>query len=305
MASPKQIYGLIGYPVKHSLSASMHNAAFRSRGIDAEYRLFEVEPGDLEDFLLNPDKEVCDIEANYVRGGDIAGFNITIPHKVRAKQILERAFPPKSLSGERDYHCMVISGAINTVKREREYTNTDVHGFLKSLEKDLQFKTEYKTALVVGCGGAGRAVVAGLSWAGANIKKIYIYEKNNKVAHLAQGHFSSFPELSGKWEFISHKHLPEIVKKCDLLVNASPVGMKEGGPTIIDKELLHKGLFVYDLVYNRETELVKDAKFLGLPAYGGRGMLLYQGAASWQFWTEKEPPMDVMRQALESARREL
>lgn len=253
-------YGIIGWPVKHSLSPAMHNAAFKKLGIDAEYRKFEVKPADLEDFLLNRK--------------DVLGFNVTVPHKVRAKEILDRVVDEK----------IACVDAINTVKREGskiKYANTDVAGFLTSLREDLKFDHKDKNVLLIGCGGAGRAIIAGLS---KSAKKIYAYDSNPDAI-----------KSSGILQCISAKEIPEIIKDCQLLVNATPIGMKKGDSSPIDKELLHKNLFVYDVVYNRETELVKAAKG---PAVGGLGMLLYQGVHAFEFWTGKRAPIDVMRKAL-------
>lgn len=301
------LYGLIGYPVKHSLSPAMHKAAFKKRGINAEYRLFAIlpqPPQDLEDFLLKPDKEIKDTNGNTVRAGDIKGFNITIPHKVRAKEILDNT---KLLGNKPIFHdehnAATIAGAINTVKKDQKgiyYTNTDARGFLRSLKEDLQFTSKNNDVLLIGCGGAGRAVVAGLS--GLNepiLKKVYIYEINKKIRLAASKHFSQIAHLKGRWEFISQEQIPEVIKKCRLLINASPVGMKDGDQSVIDIKLLRKDLFVYDVVYNRETQLVKDARSLRAPATGGLGMLLYQGVVAWELWTEQKAPVDVMRQALE------
>lgn len=286
-------YGVIGCPIKHSLSPAMHNVAFKKLGIDAEYKAFEVRPEELEDFLLNK-KEVI-------------GFNITIPHKVRAKEILEKSFPLKT-----NIVSVRLSGAVNTVKRtgnRLEYSNTDVLGFLRSLTADLKFELkigkESKSIFLIGCGGAGRAVIAALTEFTSDFK-IYLYDKSEKAIDSTKEYFSTLSPawketLGRKIEFISEKEIPDKIKNCQLLVNASPVGMKEGDISIIDKKLLHKKLSVYDLVYNRETELVKDAKSLRLLAANGLGMLLYQGASSFEFWTEKKAPIDVMRKALDRA----
>jgi shikimate dehydrogenase len=304
--NPSKVYGLIGYPTKHSLSPVMHNAAFRACNINAEYRLFEVKPEELEDFLLNPHKEIRDIEGkSVIRAGDIIGFNITIPHKVRAKDILEKEFPLKETSlVQEDLYYVKLSGAINTVKRvdnELRYWNTDAFGFLRSLKEDLGFNTQSKNILIIGCGGAGRVIFASLGWVNMQVKKIYIYEVDDRVVSCASQHFSKISYLNGKWEFISLKQIPEFIKNCHLLVNATPVGMKEGDGSVIDKKLLHKGLCVYDVVYNRDTQLIKDAKEMGLKATGGLGMLLYQGARAFELWTGKTAPIKIMRQALEQA----
>jgi len=261
------LYGIIGYPVKHSLSPLMHNAAFKELGIDAEYKKFEVRPEELEDFLLNRK--------------DVKGFNITVPHKVKAKQILER----EAKGSKSEY--VDLAGAINTVKREggrSHCTNTDVLGFLTSLKEDLKFDHKDKGVLLIGCGGAGRAVIAGLS---NGVRKIYAYDVNKDAIRSSE-----------KLECISDKEIPEIVKDCQLLVNATPIGMKKTDVSPVDKEILHNNLSVYDLVYNIETQLIKDAKSLGLPCSCGSGMLLYQGAHAFEFWTGKKAPIEVMKQAL-------
>lgn len=295
-SSSGKLYGLIGYPVKHSLSPAMHNAAFQACGINAEYRLFEVKPHQLQDFLLNRK--------------EIEGFNITIPHKVKAREILEEKFPfDKNLTLiEPDRYYVRLSGAVNTVQRRNGkpecYWNTDADGFLKSLDKDLQFVAENKSILLIGCGGAGRAVIAALSWKNVGIKKIYVYDISQEAISSLKKHFLTLPQewkdiFSQKIEFISSQQIPEKIKDCQLLVNASPVGMKEGDPSVVNKNLLHKDLSVYDLVYNRDTELIQNAKELGLPATGGLGMLLYQGVAAWELWMKKVAPVEVMRKALE------
>jgi shikimate dehydrogenase len=281
------IYGIIGDPVEHSLSPAMHNAAFKKLGIDAEYRKFEVKSKELEDFLLNK-KEV-------------RGFNITIPHKVRAKEILERSFPIVSNEDDIKQHYVDLCGAVNTVKREKDrllYINTDVLGFLTSLKKDLKFDHADKKVLLIGCGGAGRAIIAGLGYGDLMSKKIYIYDKDNEAIETTKNFFESFLQAAEMLEFISEERMPEVIKDCELLINASPVGMEEGDGFPVDKNLLRKDLFVYDVVYNRETELVKVAK---PHAVGGLGMLLYQGAHAFEFWTGRNAPIGVMKEALEKA----
>jgi len=290
------IYGIIGYPIKHSLSPAMHNAAFKELGIDAEYKLFEVKPEELEDFLLNRK--------------DVIGFNITIPHKVRALEILKKRYPFTATGKmvEEDLYYVKLSGAINTVKKigdTIEYRNTDSHGFLKSLEVDLKFEPKNKSILLIGCGGAGRAVIAGLSWKNIGVKKIYIYDLNDEAIVLGKLHFSSLPQwesyLENKIEFILKGQIENRIKNCHLLVNASSLGMKEGDISPIDKKLLRKDLFVYDVVYNRETQLIKDANEIGCKAVGGKGMLLYQGVGAFEFWTGKKAPVEVMKKALSKA----
>lgn len=301
-------YGIIGYPIKHSLSPAMHNAAFEALCIDAKYEKFDVKPEELEDFLLNRK--------------DVIGFNVTIPHKVRAKEILEKKFPEEYNDLEdRDYekwYYVEITGAINTVKRTDkglEYCNTDVEGFLRSLQADLKFNLDSpgsKSVFLIGCGGAGRAVIAGLSldFERTNIGEIYVYDKNPEAISSLKEHFSRLKRdfadnLNNIIKFVSESDIQNVIKDCQLLINASPVGMKEGDTSsVIDKSLLHKNLSVYDVVYNRETQLVKDAKEKRCKAVvGGEGMLYYQGLYAFRFWLPhvKPLPTTTMRKALTGA----
>jgi len=319
--TPPGIYGLIGYPVKHSLSAVMHNAAFAALKINAEYRLFEMEPAKLEAFLLDNIK-VSDTKGKEFYSKDIIGFNITIPYKVRAYEILKKKLPLSfGKLAQVDQYYVKLSGAVNTVKRENNqplYWNTDAWGFLKSLESKekgdwgLGFSPTGKSALIIGSGGAGQAVIAALSWKKSGMKKIYVYEKDNGAVVSAQKHFFN-GNLSREWvdslrqklEFISVEKIAEATRSCDLLVNASPVGMENDGDSVISRHMLekNKNLSVYDVVYNRTTQLVKDAKSLGLPVVGGKGMFLYQGKEAFELWFPERAKEDAeiekaMRKAL-------
>lgn len=295
--APSKIYGLVGYPVKHSFSPALHKAAFEYHNIAAEYRLFEVKPEDLKKFLLED-------------SNNLSGFNITIPHKVKAKQILEEKFP-QDLLFDKEYalYYVKLTGAINTVKREGEkveYRNTDAAGFLRALKEDLKFDPDNKNVILIGCGGAGRAVLAALSWGDLGTKKIYVYDINVEAIKSTQEHFLTLPEewqkkLAQKIEFISKDQIQQKINKCQLLINASPIGMKEGESSAVEKELLHKDLAIYDVIYNQVTQLIKDAKSLGLKHAGGDNMLVYQGAAAFEFWTGKEAPIKIMRKAFMEA----
>ncbi|MFA5090673.1 MAG: shikimate dehydrogenase [Candidatus Omnitrophota bacterium] len=302
---PARIYGLIGYPARHSLSPLMHNAAFRALKLNSRYLLFEVRPEELEDFLLG-DAPVEDTEGEAVLKSDIYGFNITIPHKVRARQILKAQYPDiENALSEEDAYYVKLSGAVNTVKRQEGkcgYFNTDAPGFLKSLQEDLKFSPRSKKVLVIGSGGAGRAVISALSWQGAGVEKIYVHDIRQEAMDEARRHFldAGYPEVIGKLTFVRGKDIPAVIEGCALLVNASPMGMKGDDVSVIDKGLLHKGLSVYDVVYNRQhtTALIRDALSLRLPAADGLGMLLQQGAYAFGRWMGCPAPMEEMRKAL-------
>lgn len=312
MHSPsEQIYGLIGYPVEHSKSPAMHNAVFRYLGINAYYLLFEIDPERLENFLLK-DSLVQDTRGRKLNSGDIAGFNVTIPHKIKVKEILQREFPvdKSNTAGSKLSQYVDLAGAVNTVKRcgkNLEYYNTDALGFEKSLVEDLKFDSNNKSVLVIGCGGAGRAVIAGLSRGKKRPAKIFAADLSSQALKMAEGHFRQFAEIRSIIEFIPAEKIPEVIKECRLLVDASGAGMDDRNAPAIEKKLLHKDLCVYDLVYHRQTQLIKDACSLGLPAQGGLGMLLYQAVAAFELWTDRvlsPAQIEVMRCALKQKGRQ-
>jgi len=274
--STPKIYGVLGFPAKHSLSPAMHNAAFRALHINAEYQIFEVKPEGLNDFLQSLSEK------------DIYGFNITVPYK-------EKILGSVTLDAESFYLRQI--GAINTIVREENILrgfNTDIPGFARHLKEN--FDPSHKRVAILGAGGAGKAVAYVLaSYAAAEIAIFDIDRvKANNLAQMIKGLFPNLPILIAN-------NLDELkIKEKDLLVNATPVGLKAADPCLLKEEMLHKHLFVYDLVYNpRETKLLALAKKVGAKTANGSGMLLYQGMLSFEKWTGKVAPETIMRNALE------
>lgn len=273
--SPK-IFGLIGYPVKHSLSPLMHNAAFKALNLDARYELFELKPQELENFLKSLSQK------------NIYGLNVTIPYKEQVIPFLDNISAQAGLIG-----------AVNTIRHSRgklEGFNTDGEGFLKHLTEDLGFSPEGKTVSVIGAGGAAKAVAVYLGKAG--VKRVTIYdtqeEKLNKLLAHLKANFKGI-------EFNQADSIDGLkINNSDLLVNATPIGMKESDPLIVSEGQMHRGLLVYDLIYNpKETKLLKLAKEKGALVSNGLGMLLYQGMLSFEIWTGEIAPKELMRNALE------
>ncbi len=271
----KKTYGLIGYPVKHSLSPAMHNAAFKAMEMDAEYKLFEVRPENLKDFF------------SYFREG-LSGINITIPHKETSiKYVDALELVAKSIH------------AINTVSVNGDKLighNTDVGGFVKALKEDLKFKPASKRAIVFGAGGAARAVGFGLYF--DDIKEIILIDIDTKKAAFLANELKEDGCNAIAVENNQHA-IRELVLNSDLLVNATPCGMKENDPELMPSEFLHENLVVFDLIYSpRETRLIKEAKRKNIKAINGLGMLLYQGALSFEIWTKQRAPIEVMKKAI-------
>lgn len=276
--TPSEIYGLLGYPVKHSLSPLMHNAAFCALKINAEYKLFEVEPKDLDYFLDSLEKK------------NILGLNITIPYK-------EKILDFVSFDSESSYLRQIK--AVNTiVKKDGIWMgfNTDIPGFSKHLKENLDPLN--KKVAILGAGGAARAVAYVLANSGA--KEIAIFDidktKSEGVANMIKEIFPNLPILPVE-------NIQELdIKTKDLLINATPVGLKETDPCLLKEESLHNNLFVYDLIYNPpETKLLAQAKKIGAKTSNGLGMLLYQGALAFEIWTQKTAPVEIMRRALMEA----
>lgn len=268
-------YGLIGYPVKHSLSGKMHNAAFKHLGIDAEYKLFEVKPDDLSLFYAAFKERLL-------------GINITIPYKETSIKYVDAI----------DKISEAI-GAINTVMLEGDKLcgyNTDVIGFLRSLKEDLGFKPNSKKAVIFGAGGAARAVSFALF--SENIKQLILVDPDMKKAAFLANELNEngFNAIA---VYRDLRAIKELVLNADLLVNASPCGMKEADPEVVPADFLHKDLSVFDLIYNpAETSLIKQAKKKACKAINGLGMLVYQGAASFELWTGKKAPIGAMKEAI-------
>jgi len=275
-------YGIIGHPVKHSLSPAMQNAAFKALGIDAQYKPFDLEPENLERFLDNLDDE------------SIRGLNVTIPHKIKAKEYIEKR-------GSLDTNAKRL-GAVNTINilaGEMKGYNTDGPGFYRSLVEDLKFEPEGKNVFVLGAGGASHALIMYL---GNGPKKIYVFDVDAKKAADLKDHYKGYYDAARLEVIGAFVDIKSALSKSHLLVNATPIGMEESDPSPIDKDMLHAGLYVYDLVYNRSaTALVKDAASLKLHATTGLGMLLYQGAIAFEIWTECKAPIDIMKKALKAA----
>ncbi len=266
---------MLGYPVKHSLSPAMHNAAFSSLKINARYNLFEVPPEELIRFLHSLDEK------------GIRGLNITVPYKERVLEYVQ-------LDSESFYLRQVK--AVNTiVKRQDRWIgfNTDIPGVLRHLKEHVDPKD--KKIAILGAGGAARAVAYATAYAGAHSIALFDIDaaKAEGVCAMIQSLFPGFAiTRAGDIDGLD-------IRSKDILVNATPVGLKKEDPALVRPDLLHKDLFVYDLIYNPEkTALLQLAERAGAKISNGLGMLLYQGMLSFRIWTQTDAPEQVMRQAL-------
>ncbi len=277
-----KIVGIIGYPVSHSISPQMHNAAFENLGLNFEYVPFEVKPEDL--------KKVLD----GLRGEGIIGFNVTIPHKEEIIPYLDEVTKlPR------------IIGAVNTVKNENGKLvgyNTDGPGFIESLREDAGVEVAEKEIVVLGAGGAAKAVVVSL--AEEEAKNIFVTDIIKEKAENLAKYVDSLFKTEVRAVPHRSKELLAKIKEADILINATPIGMKgKENECPIDENVEFKtGCLVFDLIYNPpETKLMKISKSKGANVINGLGMLVRQGALAFSIFTGLTPPIDIMRKAAEEA----
>ncbi|MFA9414917.1 shikimate dehydrogenase [Natrinema sp. HArc-T2] len=263
------VYGLLGNPVGHSLSPPMHEAAYDELGLEARYVTFEPDEDDIDDAIAGADAL------------GIAGLNVTIPFKQDALEIVA----PEDLAAR--------IGAVNTIDFSGSGPptgyNTDAVGALRAL-RDHDVTIQDARAVVVGAGGAGRAIAFGLADAGATVA---VANRTESKAHdLAE----EVPRATGH----GLAELEQLVADADVLVNATSVGM-ESDTTPVPADALHEDLAVLDAVYSPlETRLLRDAADAGATTVDGAWMLLYQGVEAFEIWTGRDAPVDVMNDALRS-----
>jgi shikimate dehydrogenase len=257
----------------------MHNAAFKKLKLDCVYIAFDIHPTNL------------DSATQAIKSLGILGVNVTIPHKERIISFLDETSPEGTLTG-----------AVNTVKNEDGKLtgyNTDVEGFLMAIKEDLGVIPRGFRILLLGAGGAARAVLTALCMNEAS--EIYLVNRTiDKARALASEFKKSYKDISIEpYSLEDTDSVERSLRTADLLINASSSGMKGVAPIKLQLELLPKDSMIYDLVYKpRETDLLKGAKELGLKAAGGLSMLIYQGAKSFEIWTGEKAPVDVMRKAI-------
>ncbi len=268
-------FGIIGFPLGHSLSSVMHKAALEALNLTGDYQTLETRPEDLVDRI------------KMLKRDNFTGFNVTIPHKV-----------PMSLFLSKVDEYANLAGSVNTVKiledKSLEGFNTDVYGFIKPIEH-LDLKS--KKAAILGTGGAARAVIVGLKELG--ISEITLYSRNIIDSHkMADVFRQKFPGITIN---LIQNELLNTLKDYSILVNTTPLGMSgfHAGISPLNDELMatlsDDGL-VYDIVYNPvKTELIRQAIRAGKQYKGGLDMLVHQGARAFEIWTGQKPDVDKMK----------
>ncbi len=275
-------FGVIGWPLGHTLSPVFQQAALDALGIPATYDAVPTPPEDLETRLTE------------ARRGEWRGLNVTIPHKLRVAELVNRRTP----AAER-------LGAVNTVDADGGRLvgdNTDVAGFARALTEHGAFDPAGARAVLLGAGGAGRAV----AWALRDLGVEHLTLANRRVERAdALAHALRDEPLGVASRGLDDPGLARELREATLLVNATSLGMA-GGPGPLTMPLpaawLHDGLFVCDIVYRpAETPLLAHARSIGCRVLGGLEMLVLQGAASLERWLGQPAPVPTMMDAARSA----
>jgi shikimate dehydrogenase len=279
--------GLIGFPLGHSLSPQLHQAALAQAGLSGEYRLYAIPP--------TPEgQEQIGCRIDDLRQGKLQGLNVTIPHKQNVLPFVDR----QTLVAR-------AAGAVNTLYvttdshglKQVTGDNTDVPGFLWDLHRLVGPATGQ--ALVLGAGGSARAVVYALVQSGW---QVYVLARRVEQAGQLVAEIGATSGLAERLTagVLDRQMLGQVGDDCDLIINTTPLGMTPNSgncPWPEDLALPQKPA-VYDLVYNPlETRLVRRARQAGLLAANGAGMLVAQAALAFRCWTGLEPPYEVMEKA--------
>ena len=277
-----ELIGLIAYPIRHSMSPTMHNEAFKKLGLDYVYVCFEVDNSTLKDTVQG------------LRAMKVRGWNVSMPNKVAITQYLDKLSPVSQ-----------IVGACNTVVNDDGIltgTITDGTGAMHSLSEE---GVDYvgKKMTVIGAGGAATAIEVQAALDG--VRELTIFNVKDKFFENAKETVKKLRERTdckvNLYDLADHAKLKEELDSSDIYIDATSCGMKplENVVAIPDKSYLHKGLVVMDTVYApRETELMRWASEVGCHTFNGLGMMLWQGAAAFKLWTGKEMPTDYIKDIL-------
>jgi shikimate dehydrogenase len=271
-----RVCGIIGDPVEHSLSPAMHNAAFQELNLDFVYVAFRVRKDELKQAIVG------------AKSLDIRGLNVTMPHKSAVMKYLDEIDPTARLIG-------AVNTILNKKGRLTGY-DTDGIGALKAL-KENGISLNGKKLLLLGAGGAGKAIAF---HAAQEVEELKILNRTaQKAKDLAEVLRKKFgKKIDGN--SLSAKTVRKELEDADIMVNATSVGMHPNdGQSLIDPSWLRSSICVMDIVYNPiETKLAKDAKSVGAKVVSGVEMLVYQGATSFEIWTDRPAPVKVMKQAV-------
>lgn len=274
---PSNKLAVIGDPVAHSLSPVMQNAALNDLGLPANFKKVHVLKGELKNFLQ-------------AKAGELRGFNITLPHKENMLPLLDYVVPQAKLIG-----------AVNTVLRhDRKWIgfNTDGAGYLAALQEDKNFNPHGLQIVILGAGGACRAIAVALGLAGA--RRIVIANRTQvRAKTLCFKLKKSLKKVQFSYSGLSGIAFERALSNADLLINTTSVGLEKSSFTDFPWQHLNSEALVSDIVYNPIiTPFLKEARIRRHAIHTGEGMLVHQGALSLEIWTGLKPNIELMRKAL-------
>ena len=275
-----ELVACLGQPVAENPTGVMQEAAFQALGLNWRYLTIEVPPDKLKDAILG------------VRAFGMQGINLTIPHKVAVLPHLDEIAPDAALIG-----------AVNTVRRAGDRLigeNTDGKGFLRGLREKGGVDPKGKRAVVLGAGGAARAIVAELALAGA--ADVLVVNRSGKRGEEMVADLASRTRAAIRFQL--WPDMFSVPAGADILVNATSIGLYPDVDSIppVDFGAARPGMLVCDVVFNPpETPFLKTARARGLKTVDGLAMLVYQGVIGFELWTGRTPPLEIMTQALRTA----
>ena len=269
-----QLVFIFGNPLHHSLSPAMQNAAFQKTGLPWAYVPLETGKEQLKD------------AASLVRSSNVRGANVTVPYKEAILSYLDEvASESKWL------------GSVNTLYRKGKRLlgiSTDGEGFLRSIGPKRKQLMDSR-GMLLGSGGAAKAVAGALARSG--VKGFYVTDLvPQRAESLARLIRRRYPRM--QVAAVSPKETQKLLPGCQWVVQATTCGLNKSDPSPLPLSKARGGTWVLDVIYHHETAFLKEARLLGLPRFGGLGMLLHQGALSFEIWTGKKAPVHVMRRAL-------
>ena len=274
-----ELVGVFGHPVAENPTVVMQEAGFQALQLNWRYLTIEVLPEDLGTAMQG------------MRAFNMKGINLTIPHKVKVLKYLDEVKPDAALMG-----------AVNTVVRVGNKLvgeNTDGKGFMQSLRQDAKVDPKGKKVLVLGAGGAARAITVELALAG--VQQITVVnrsvERGQVLTELLQAN------TPAKARFVQWQGAYSIPEDTDILVNATSIGLapRSHEKPVIDYGAIHAGMLVCDVIPAPMTPFLKEAQARGAKSVDGLGMLVYQGAIGFKLWTGLDAPVEAMYKALSKA----
>ncbi len=264
-----QVVAIFGHPVEHTLSPAMHNCAFRELGLDFCYIALDVHPSELRTAVEG------------VRAMGFAGLNLTVPHKEAIMPMLDKVDPEASFIG-------AVNTVVNSGGKLSGY-NTDGRGFMRSLEEE-GIEVKGRKVLLVGAGGAARAVSWYLSEEGAELS---IYNRTPEKAQTLVNDLA----INFEKNVSIAEELDASLAEADLVINSTSLGLSPEDDLPFEPSRLKSGAAVVDLIYH-DTPLLQQAREGGHQALNGLGMLLWQGVLAFELWTGQEPPHEHMREVI-------